>query len=573
MNVLGISGLGVDPAACLVRDGKLVAMAQEERFNRLKGSFGLLPQKATLFCLEFAELTLDEIDSIVFSWDVYRYKFQMPYFFLKTYLERAPKFQAGSFMPTLAELLKYRPANVKNAIASMLRQSGLKGKIPPIEFIPHHLAHAASAFYFSGFDKSHILVIDGSGEDKCTTVFKGDGLELKEEKSFKIPNSLGWFYQSITEFLGFLPNMHEGKTMALASYGKYDKEIFSSLRKMISCDGKGDYRYDASYSFLGKHVNGKVFSEKMETLLKNKRGYLGPIEQAHKDIAFAGQKILEEIAISLVKSISGLAGYNGNICLSGGIAQNCKMNGTIAGLNYVNNIFIPPAPNDAGAALGAALYFSKTKGYGQKLRTEHAQWGPEFSNSKIEAMLNGLKIKYEKHNQIEEVTAKLLEKDKIVGWFQGRMEIGPRALGARSILANPQKNWMKDKVNLIKNRESWRPFSPSLLYEDREEYLDKPKDSPFMALAFEVPEKIKLKIPSAVHIDNTARAHLVKKEVSPRYWRLINEFKKLTSTPALLNTSFNIQGEPIVCTPQEALKTFAASKIDYLVMEDFLIYR
>jgi carbamoyltransferase len=556
-----------------VQDGKIIAMAEEERFNRLKGSFGLLPEKAMRFCLNYGKVSLDEIDYIVFPWDAYRYKFYMPYFCLLTYLRRSPKFQTDSFSLKLVELLKYQPANIKNSISSMVRKSGVRGRIPPIEFIPHHIAHAAGAFYCSGFDKAYILVIDGSGEDKCTTIFKGDGLQIKEKKCFRIPDSLGWFYQSITEFLGFLPNRQEGKTMALASYGKYNKEIYSKFKKIISFNKNGDYIFDASYSFLGKHERGTVFSEKLVKLLKHVRHYSEPIEQIHKDIAFAAQKILEEITISIVKNIARFPDYNNKICLAGGVGLNCKMNGTIAAQGYVGDIFIPPTANDAGSALGAALYFSKENGYNPKVKMENAYWGPIFSNIEIEKMLNRLNIKYEKSHQIEVTAAKLLADDKILGWFQDRMEIGPRALGARSILANPTKEWMKNKVNIIKEREPWRPFSPSLLYEAKDEYLINPKESSFMALAFDVSKEVKERIPSVVHVDNTTRAHLVKKEVNPRYWKLINEFKKLTRIPAVLNTSFNIQGEPIVCTPLDALRTFSTTQIDYLVMEDFLIYR
>jgi carbamoyltransferase len=573
MNILGITGLGVGPAACLVQNGRLIAMAEEERFNRFKGSLGLLPEKATQFCLNYGNLYLDDIDYIVFPWDTSKYRFYMPYFCLYTYLQQSPKIQSDRLISTIAELLKYQPSNVKNAIVSMLRRAGIKGKIPPIKFIPHHLAHAASAFYCSGFDQAHILIIDGSGEDKCTAIFKGEDLEIEEIKCFKIPNSLGWFYQSVTEFLGFLPNRHEGKTMALASYGKYNQEIYSKFEKIISFNKKGGYKYDAEYSFLGQHLRGTVYSEKMVNLFKNPRYYLEPIEQIHKDIAFAAQDILEKIVISIVKEISSFSDYNGKLCIAGGVGLNCKMNGVIASQNYIKDIFIPPTSNDTGTALGAALYFSKKNGFDPKFKMEHAYWGPEFSNKQIEILLNKLNIKYKKDEEIEVTTAKLLAEDKIVGWFQGRMEIGPRALGARSILANPTKDWIKNKVNNLKSRELWRPFAPSLLYETRYEFLLRPQESPFMTLAFEVAQEIKEKIPSVVHLDNSTRPHLVKKDGNPKYWKLINEFKKISGVSAILNTSFNMQGEPIVCTPEDALKTFYATELDYLAMGDFLVYK
>lgn len=573
MNILGITGLGVSPAACLVRDGRLIAMAEEERFNRFKGSYGMLPEKATQFCLNYGNLSLDDIDYIAFPWDVYKYKFYMPYFLFITYLKRAPKIKSNAWLTTLAELLKYQPDRAKVSLISMLRKAGLRGRIPPIEFIPHHLAHATSSFYCSGFDEAYILVIDGSGEDICTTVFKGKGLDIEEKKCFKIPDSLGWFYQSITEFLGFLPNMDEGKTMALAAYGEYNEKIYSKFKKMIFFNKNGDYKYDASYSFLGRHTYGEIYSDKMVGLFGNMRYRNEPLQQIYKDIAFAAQDILEKIVISIVEDVSRASDYNKKLCITGGVSLNCKMNGAIAKQDYIEHIFIPPFSNDAGSALGAALYLSKEKGYNPKFRMEHAYWGPEFSNDEIKQLLDRSGAKFKEDSDIEISVAKLLSQDKIVGWFQGRMEIGPRALGARSILANPTKDRMKEKVDKIKSREDWRPFAPSILYEKKDEYLIRAKESPFMTLAFEVGEKIKEKIPAIVHIDNTARPHLVKRDVNPRYWKLISEFEKISGIAAILNTSFNIQGEPIVCSPIEALKTFYATDIEYLAIGNFLVYK
>jgi len=574
MNILGITGLGVSPAACLVRDGRLIAMAEEERFNRIKGSFGLMPLRAVCFCLDSGKLNLEDIDYIVFPWNAYRYRFYMPYFFLKTYIRRAPKTQTDTLIPKLEELLKYQPNRVKGLIIAMLRKAGIRGEIPPIEFIPHHIAHAASAFYCSGFDKAYILIIDGSGEDKCTTIFKGEGLEIKEKKCFKIPDSLGWFYQSITEFLGFLPNRDEGKVMALASHGRYREEIYSKLKKMIFFNGNGNYKYDASYSFFGRHIHGTIYSEKMIKLLKHPRYYREPIEQVHKDIAFAAQDILEKITISIIKDISRNPDYNKKLCIAGGVGLNCKMNGTIAAKDYVEQIFIPPVSNDAGSALGAALYFSKENGYNPKFRMEHAYWGPEFSDNEVKKILNKLGVKFKEDLEIETTIARLLSQDKTIGWFQGRMEIGPRALGARSILASPTKEWMSEYINMnIKHREPWRPFAPSMLYEKSSNYLIRPKESPFMTLAFDVSKKIREDMPAVVHIDNTTRPHLVKKDINPKYWKLITEFEKISGVPVILNTSFNVDEEPIVCTPEQALRTFFNSSLKYLALGNFLVYK
>jgi len=574
MNILGITGLGVAPAACLVQDGKLMAMAEEERFNRIKGSFGLLPENAARFCLDYSALSLDEIDYIVFPWDTYRYRLYMPYFFFTTYLRRSPKIETDTIGPTLGELLKYQPARVRDAIRSMLRCAGISGRVPPIEFIPHHLAHAASSFYCSGFESSYILVIDGSGEDKCTTIFKGDDLDIKEKRSFKIPDSLGWFYQSVTEFLGFIPNRNEGKVMTLAPYGKYNEEIYANFKKMISFKENGDYRYDASYSFLGKHQRGAIYSEKMFDLIKHVRRPKESPSQNHMDIAFTAQDILEKIIGSMVRDISRNPDYNKKLCIAGGIGLNCKMNGMLASKDFIDDIFIPPVTNDAGSALGAALFLAKEKGYDPRMKMGSAYWGPGISNGGLRRLLKDSGVKFKEDQAIESTVAELLCQDKIVGWFQGRMEIGPRALGARSILANPLKKSIQTEVNRIKQRESWRPFAPSMLYEAKDEYLIQPlKDSPFMALTFKVPEKTKKIIPAALHVDDTTRPHLVKKKIAPRFWRLISEFRKISGIPIVLNTSLNIRGEPIACTPEDALRTFRDSNIKYLALGDFLIYK
>jgi len=573
MNVLGINGLGVTPSACLMIDGRLVALAEEERFNRLKGAFGMMPEKAAKFCLEFAGLSLDDIDCVAFGWNANRYTFYMPFFFLKTYIGRSPKLQGSSNLYKAAEqLTKYRPGNVKQLIIEMFRGAGLSGKIPPVEFIPHHLAHAASTFYTSGFEDAHILIVDGSGEDACTTILRGNNKEITQLKSYKIPDSLGWFYQGITEYLGFIPNRHEGKVMALASYGERIPEVEDKINQMISSDSTGNYRYDPRYSFSGTHDRGQVFSRQMVKLLGSPRNYKEPISSNHKNIACSTQYILEEIVKKIVKNISSFPDFNGNLCIAGGVGLNCKMNGAVADLDCVNNIFVPPVTSDAGTALGAAMYLSKSEGYDPRFKMEHAYWGPEFTQDQVEETLLRCGVRFTKEPNIEQVVAGMLAQDKVVGWFQGRMEAGSRALGARSILASPINATIKDTVNeKVKGRESWRPFAASILYEEKENFVVNPRESPFMAMAFKVKQEIAGKIPSAIHIDNTTRPQFVKKQVNPRFWTLINEFGKITGVYALLNTSFNTNEEPIVCTPEQALRTFYASGMDYLVIDCFIV--
>ncbi|HOE03865.1 MAG TPA: carbamoyltransferase C-terminal domain-containing protein [Bacteroidales bacterium] len=575
MNVLGINGLGVLPSAGIVSNGKLLAFAEEERFTRLKGSFGFMPGAATDFCLKQAGLSLEKIDAIAFGWNSNLYRFEMPLFSFWKYLTRSPKIQkTGNMVSFTAELLKYHPKHVKSKIDEMLGNYAGYNKRIPVHFVSHHHAHAATAFYLSGFDSSYILVIDGSGEKNCTSIFKGTGQEIKHIESINIPDSLGWFYQSITEFLGFSPNHHEGKLMGLAAYGAYDKAIFDKMEKIIHYQQGASYRYNASFGFLGNHTTGKVYSNQLVSLLGEPRSSDSPISNYHKNIAFAAQKKLEEIVVGIVRYIAKRSDFNGNLCIAGGVALNCKMNGVLLELPEIERLYIPSVPSDAGVSLGAALAVSKAKAQPVSQTTEHAYWGPEYSDSEIENTLNKFGLNYSSCQQIESIVAELLSQGKIVGWFQGRMEAGSRALGARSILASPLDASMKDIINLkVKGRENWRPFAASILYEERERFVFAKDNAPFMAVAFRVkPEALKM-IPAAVHIDGTTRPQFVKKEINEKYWNLISKFSEITGVPAVLNTSFNTKEEPIVENPSQAIKAFYGSGMDCLAIGNYLLQK
>ncbi len=574
MNILGITGLGVDPAACLVRDGKLVAMAQEERFNRIKGSFGLLPARATAFCLRHAGLTLDRIDRVAFAWDARKYPLYMACFFLGTWAARSPKGRGGGNNSgrALDEILKYRPGKVKAALAAMFRDAGLTGRLPPVDFIPHHHSHAAAAFYCSGFNTAHILVIDGSGEDRCTSIFRGEDRRLAEISRVRIPDSLGWFYQSVTEFLGFIPNRDESKVMGLAAYGERDPRVRALFDRIIRFDAAGRYRYDARYGFLGAHSRGGVYSDEMERLLGSPRLRGEPLEKRHRDIAFCAQEILEEIVVAMMAGIARLPGYNGNVCVSGGVGLNCKMNGRIAALEGVRRLYVPPVSDDAGSALGAALLSAGKHGDDPRAALRSPYWGPAFTEEEIRGALETHGLEFTREKDIAVAAARLLAQGKVVAWFQGRMEAGPRALGNRSLLAAPFPAGMKDRVNGIKGREPWRPFAPSLLAESAGEYLRQRADEGlFMTCACGVTEKAAREIPAVVHTDGTTRPHLVREELNPRYRGLIRAFGEMTGVPVVLNTSFNIGPEPIVCTPGDAARSFAGSGIEFLAIGDFLV--
>jgi len=578
MKILGMFGLGTsngcNPAACLLVDGKLIAMAEEERFLRFKGGWSLFPVKATQFCLKFAGIDLGDVDYIAFGWDGTKYPWRMipPLAKAWAHYTRLGTARMDSDRDIYANLALCSAAHLRHQITDTLRAAGFIGKVPPLEFIPHHLAHAASTFFCSGFEKSAILIIDGSGEMDCTSSFTGEGLRITRHPSahYTIPNSLGWFYAGMTEYLGFKPYNDEGKVMGLAPYGCHDEEIARKIEKIISFR-KGHYRVDPSYLTLGMHNHGKYFSDRMVELCGQPRARESHLQQGHKDVAYEAQRALERCATALVDRLMEQTGAE-NLCLAGGVCMNCKMNGVLQNNPRVKNIFVQPVSSDAGTALGAALALSARLGEDPRFRMEHAYWGPAYSDSDIEKHLDEYKLPRTKVDNIEIAVARLLVEGKFVGWFQGRMEMGARALGNRSILADARNPEVKDRINReVKHREGFRPFAPSLLDEAKDRFLENPSESPFMILAYKAKESTKHLIPAVVHVDGTVRPHTVKKDINPRYWKLIKEFESITGIPVILNTSFNVRGEPIVCSPGDAIRCFYGTGLDALAIGDYLL--
>jgi carbamoyltransferase len=575
MNIIGINGLGINPAACVLRDGELKAFAAEERFTRIKDSFGLMPSMATQWCLEQAELDTSSVDAIAFGWNANLYRFYMPLFVAFSALRFASfKGDKGAFPRVVEQLTKYHPKSVRKSLFPILGEGGSEKEMPPVFYYSHHLAHAASTFYSSGFEQSLVFVVDGSGENLCTSVYEGSGENLKKIFSLPIPHSLGWFYQSITEWLGFTPNSHEGKTMALAAYGKPDPALFMALEKMLRLRPDGEYRYNPVYSFAGRHSKGKIFSDQLESLLGRCRLKGEPFLALHYDVAFATQQLIENAMLAMVEKLMAKPGFSGNLCLAGGVSLNCKMNGVLASHKQVNKIFVPPVSSDDGTALGAALLLAKERGYNVRSQLEHAYWGPSFDNVRIEEELKKAGLTYFYREDIVSFAAEALKEGKIIGWFQGAMEVGARALGNRSILAHPGLPKMKDRVNLrVKNREAWRPFAASILFEAAERMVHNPKPSPFMTIAFSTTEEAKKLIPEAIHIDGTTRPQFVTLANNRIFYQLIKEFERLTGIPALLNTSFNDQEEPIVCRPEQAIQTFLNTGLEVLVLGNFYVIK
>ena len=588
MNVLGLiaGDAGGHPAACVLKDGKLIALAEEERFVRVKQAPGYFPSHAIRYCLSEAKLTIDDVHAIAFGWDATAYRFRFPAFLAWSFItnrlsrRRAARVPHADERPALGSavlsgiesLVSYQPRRITENIVLGLKEAGLNGKrLPPVVFIKHHLAHAASAFYASGFEESAVLIFDGHGEENTTSLFRGEGRKIERLKTINVPHSLGWFYAAFTEYLGFNPSEGEVKLMGLAPFGGPNPEVAKKLDGILELTSDG-FRIDANCLFYGERRHGKFFSDAVVERLGPPRGRYDEITPWHKDVAWAVQNQLERAALHLARTALGLA-RSENLCLAGGVALNCKMNGEIWKSGIAKRLFVQPVAYDAGASLGAAMALAMERGDDCRFRMDHLYWGPSFDNDSIRAVLDANRVPYRQSRDVAVEAARLLAEGKIAGWFQGRMECGPRALGGRSILADPRPKEMKDLVNdRVKFREAWRPFALSILEEHFESYVKKPAPSPFMIMAFEVNEDKADGIQSGMHwIDRTTRPQTVSRTTNPLYWQLIESFRELTGVPALLNTSFNVKDEPIVCSPRDALRCFYGCGMDALVMGDFIL--
>lgn len=557
MNILGLSCYYHDSAACIISDGVLVAAIQEERFDRIKNSSDF-PINAINYCVQQAGLSFDQIDYVAF--------YEKPYLkFSRVILDIVSKFpfSFGSFVRNTPQWLQDRlilPAVLKREIA-------YKGEV---YFIPHHHAHAASTFLVSPFDEAAILINDGVGEFATSSIGfgKGKSFELKEQVNY--PDSLGLLYTAITTFLGFSANSGEGTTMALASFGQAN--YIEQFRKIINIAEDGSYRLNPKYFSLNKRK--RMYSAEMIKLLGKPRIPGSEYEQRHKDIAATLQFIVEE---SLIKQANyAYSTYKcENLCLAGGVSLNCVANQKILEQTSFKKMFIQPGAGDAGAAIGAAFYtYNIILGNERKFVMSHAYFGPQSTEKEIEIALKAKSIKFRKldeNNLLDIVTDRIIDK-KTVGWFQGRLEFGPRALGNRSILASAQDTIMTEILNnRIKHREWFRPFAPIVKKEKAGEYFEMLNDSPFMLLAPVVIEDKKLVIPAVTHIDGTARTQTVDKETNPLLWLLLDVYEQKTGIPVIINTSFNLKAEPIVCTPAEAINDYLKSEMDCLVLGNYFI--
>jgi carbamoyltransferase len=570
---LGIfGGQGPNPSAALLKGGSLIAMAEEERFLRIKNAPSALPLKSIKFCLDFAGINFSDIEKVGFGWDCEHY--------LKTWPEISKKMRSNFSLidQTYDKIYESRildnfhPLRIKEDLKFGLAKLGIDFDDSKMIFLNHHKCHAASTFFQSGFDESLVFCFDGSGEEISSSIWHGKNKSLKLLNQVNLPDSLGGFYATFTEFLGFKANSEEGKLMGLAPYGKYSKELQAKIEQVIEFDkASATYKVNLEMRFIGDRSYNNLFTDKLTALFGKPRISSEEITEHHADIAYNVQFKLEEVVNRIVSKAVNESGVS-NVCLAGGVAMNCKMNGKIALLESIENVFVQPASSDNGVSIGAAVLVALEDGVEQFSKLEHCYFGPEFSEIEIENYLNEAKIKFTKIKEPELLAAKFLNEGLLLGWFQGRSEFGARALGNRSILANPLFPEMKDKLNLeVKHRENWRPFCPSLTEESYEKYFGKAPKNPFMILAYPVLKEFHSLIPSVVHVDGTARPQSVDQASNPIFHKLLTNFEKLSGHAVLINTSFNVQGEPVVNSPADAIRCFFSTGLDKLFLENFLI--
>lgn len=567
MYIVGLTTLG-DSAATLIKNGEIVAAAEEERFSRRKHHSGF-PYQAMQYCLDEAGIKISDVAHIGLYW--------------KPWVLRHKAMQALKAAVISRDMFKARVdrgvSQVGESYLGMLRhprriREHFGNSDFKFHFLEHHQCHAASAFFVSGFDQAAIMTWDGTGEDTTTLFSRGEDRTIRPLKRIKLPHSLGQFYSAVTNYLGF--DMFEGdewKVMGLAAYGKPEYYDFFAKR-VLSVNGHHDFKLDIRVldHHLAKYYQ---FSEELQSALGPARAKGEELSQKHWDIAASAQRVLEDTALHLLSGLHEQTGAE-NLCMAGGVAFNSVMNGRIMTETPFKRFFIQPAAGDAGCSLGAALlvWHSRLR-QPRQFRMEHAYYGPGFSSEECAAALraSGLKFQTLPDEVLLPKVAALLADGAIVGWFQGRMEFGPRALGNRSFLADPRRSDMRELLNKkVKLREWFRPLAPSMLEEAAEPLFGHPHYDPFMITVLNVVEEKRAGLPAVVHVDGTARPQTVSRHVNPRYWQLIHEFEKLTGVPLLLNTSFNVQ-EPIVLSPADAINTFSRASFDALVLENNLVER
>ncbi len=567
IHILGFNCFAHDAAASIVRNGEHLGLVEEERFLRRK-HVGEFPRHSIQWCCDIAGITPADLDHIVYYWDPKLARLKRAMHLLK-------------YFPRSLELVRNRwgkEAPMKQLKSTLEKELGVDFRRTKLHFAQHHLCHAASSFLTSKFDKSAIMTIDAAGEWDCTWLGMGDGLDLNCLKTQSFPNSLGLVYGAVTEFLGYKFASGEGKVMGLAPYGDPDRylKVFQDIVKL-----KPDGEYEVDLSYFTYHYRGRPhwFSPKFLNAFGQQYTDESSKEpdQRAMDIAAGVQKQTEEVGLHMARWLRKTTGSN-RVCLAGGVCLNSVMNGRILLEGVFDEVVVQPAANDAGTAMGGCYWLWNT--VMRQPRTyhfDHAYFGPWIEDTQYEVAIGSLvgpndKVDWKKIDNAPEVAAKMLAEGKIVGWFQDRMEMGPRALGNRSIICDPRSDEAKDLLNArVKFREAFRPFAPSVLEDKTGEWFNSNYPSPYMILVYDVlPEKRKL-VPAITHVDGTGRVQSVSKKHNPRYYRLIEEFGRITGVPMVLNTSFNIRGEPIVHQPEQAIECFMKTGMDALFLGDYML--
>jgi carbamoyltransferase len=560
--LLGISCNIHESSAALVKNGVLIAAAEEERFTRKKHD-SRFPTEAIAYCLREAGISMRELSYAGFYWQPWKGLLKRLWWLVRYFPASLQTFYGGKrWRGSVGTLLRHLGVPLR------LWRMGFRGRF---YFIDHHTAHAASAFFPSPLQTAAILTIDLCGEDCTTLIAHGRGNHIGPVRRFYLPNSLGIFYAALTQYLGYRANVDEYKVMGLASYGH--PRFAESMAGMVRFENG---RLTNDNSWFAFHVGGaNCYSERFIEEFGAPCPDEEHVEAEHyRDIAASGQQVLERRLLEMAAWCRKETNEE-QLCMAGGVALNAVANGRLLERHTFRKVWIQPAASDAGCSLGIPFYiWHEILGQPRRFVMEHAYWGPEYSESAMQRAVASSGLEFRRVDDVERQTARLLAQGHVIAWYQGRMEWGPRALGNRSILADPRRAEMKDAINAkVKFREPYRPFAPSVLEEDVEDYFHFSGASPYMTFVCRVRDNKKDVIPAVTHVDGTARIQTVSRAHNPRYWSLLNEFKSLTGVPVVLNTSFNIKGEPIACTPEDAVRCFLNTGIDYLVLGNTICRR
>ena len=571
MFTLGINAAYHDPAACLIRDGQVLAAAEEERFTHIKHgkrpvpfSTWELPFHAIDFCLQEAGITLRDVDHVAYSYDPALLTSAAHLRDATVPIPVDPAHQVtlegfeSAWDPLFLAAITNAPGQLVDGVPHHLEARFREAKSAEFRwhYVGHHVAHAASAFLASPYDRAAVMTLDGRGERATTSYALGEGTDLRWLGQVEIPHSLGLLYEDVTSYLGFLRSSDEYKVMALASFGK--PTYVDAFRDIIRLGAEGQY------TICDPNLVERFGPARL-------RG--GETEQRHYDIAHSLQVVLEDTVVELARWLHEASGRPDALCLAGGVALNCVMNARVRDRGPFRRIWVQPAAGDAGTALGAALWVDarERQSTARSYTMDHAFLGPSYDDEAIETFLRWSKLPYRKLDNVAEEAAAILADDRVIGWFQGRMEFGPRALGARSILASPISPGMQGRLNEIKDREDFRPVAPVVLEEQASNWFVHARISPFMLFVHDVRPDVADRIPAVRHVDGTARIQTIRRDQNPAYYDLLRAFHARTGVPVLVNTSFNTRGEPVVCTPRDAVESFWTSPLDALVIGAFLL--